>query len=87
MFWSTFSAQWYEVTCSDLGLEFVAKSKEVKEFIGEKETTYYLLYRKPLREKNNLLNQLTVPQQTINPNSSMLFSPPSADLMLHDLAM
>jgi len=48
MYWSSFSVNWYEVTCADLGLEFVAKSKEVKQFVGEKETTYYLLYRKPI---------------------------------------
>jgi len=49
MYWSSFSVNWYEITCADLGLDFVAKSKEVKEFVGEKETTYYLLYRKPVK--------------------------------------
>jgi len=50
MYWSSFSVNWYEVTCTDLGLDFVAKSKEVKEFVQEnqKETTYYLLYKKPV---------------------------------------
>jgi len=57
MYWSSFSVKWYEITCSDLGLDFVAKSKEVKEFVGEKETTYYLLYRKPLPEKVLIIPQ------------------------------
>jgi len=69
MFWSSFSVNWYEVTCTDLGLDFVAKSKEVKEFVGEKEITFYLLYKKPVSEKlmqHLLPTQVLFPQHTIS---------------------
>jgi len=50
MYWSSFSSQWYETTLQDLGFEFVSKSKEIKNFMGQKEVTYYLLYQKPQKE-------------------------------------
>lgn len=73
MYWSSFSGEWYEVTCTDLGLEFVGKSKEVKDFIGEKETTIYLLFRKPVYSK--LLLDLQQVQQ-VQPLSPMFTQSP-----------
>jgi len=73
MYWSSFSVNWYEVTCADLGLDFVAKSKEVKEFDREKETTYYLLYKKPVAQKSftHLIPVTAVPPYGI-PTEMML---------------
>jgi len=76
MYWSSFSVKWYEVTCSDLGLDFVAKSKEVKEFVGEKETTFYLLYRKPPQEKLLMIQP--------DPSSFSLYPNPPSELLLHE---
>jgi len=51
MYWSSFSYSWYEVTLEDIGFDFVSKSKEIKNFNGQKETTYYLLYQRHPRKK------------------------------------
>jgi len=47
MYWSSFSVQWYEVTLDELGYEPVSKHKDVRHYLGEKQTTWYLLFQKP----------------------------------------
>jgi len=47
MYWSIFSPLWYELTLSELGFELLTKFKEDKNFLGEREITWYLLFRKP----------------------------------------
>lgn len=79
MYWSSFSGEWYEVTCTDLGLEFVGKSKEVKDFIGEKETTIYLLFRKPLNYSKLLLEIQQAQQPLLTPMFTQ--SPHTPDMM------
>jgi len=47
MFWSYFSPSWYELTLGELGFEQLTKFKEDKVFLGERETTWFLLFRVP----------------------------------------
>jgi len=54
MYWSSFSETWYELTLKEIGFELMGKYKEVKEFLGQRETTWYILCRKP--ESNPLFS-------------------------------
>eukprot|EP01113_Clastostelium_recurvatum_P048789 TRINITY_DN8956_c0_g1_i1.p1 TRINITY_DN8956_c0_g1~~TRINITY_DN8956_c0_g1_i1.p1 ORF type:complete len:258 (-),score=48.92 TRINITY_DN8956_c0_g1_i1:52-825(-) len=47
MYWSHFSPLWYEITLQELGYELLTKFKEDKVFLGERETTWFLLFRIP----------------------------------------
>jgi len=47
MFWSYFSPSWYELTLTELGFESLTKFKEDKVLFGERETTWFLLFRLP----------------------------------------
>jgi len=68
MYWSSFSVNWYEVTCEDLGFEFVSKYKELK----DGETNYYLLYRKPVAFVPRYPSQILMPP---SPGFSPGFTP------------
>ena len=57
MYWSSFSPSWYEMTLNEIGLDFVSKYKDVRDFLGEKETTWFMLYQKPITALN-MLTQL-----------------------------
>eukprot|EP01119_Soliformovum_irregulare_P021368 TRINITY_DN7099_c0_g1_i1.p2 TRINITY_DN7099_c0_g1~~TRINITY_DN7099_c0_g1_i1.p2 ORF type:complete len:119 (+),score=10.93 TRINITY_DN7099_c0_g1_i1:368-724(+) len=46
MYWSSFSEKWYEITCEDLGLDFISKTKDVKIILGKEEATFYFLFKK-----------------------------------------
>lgn len=52
MYWSTFSVSWYELTLNELGFELISKHKDIQDFLGERETTWYLLYKKPEKIHN-----------------------------------
>jgi hypothetical protein len=58
MFWSSFSVEWYEVTLRDLGFDLVCKLRQDKTFLGDVESTWYLLFKAPHQqhELNPLLN-------------------------------
>lgn len=45
MYWSHFSVEWYELTLKQLGFELIIKYKDVREFLGEEEVMYYLLFK------------------------------------------
>jgi len=47
MYWSSFSPSWYELTLNELGFELLTKFKEEKTFLGERESTWYMLFRMP----------------------------------------
>jgi hypothetical protein len=47
MYWSSFSPEWYEVTLRDLGFEQSMKFKVESEFLGEVESTWFMLYQIP----------------------------------------
>ena len=40
-----FSVEWYELTLKQLGFELIIKYKDVREFLGEEEVMYYLLFK------------------------------------------
>lgn len=70
MFWSSFSVEWYEITLSDLGFEFISKSKELKMNNDKVEENYYLLYKK----NSKLISNNTT---NIIPISNIISPPPS----------
>ena len=39
--------RWYTLTLNELGLELLGQVRDEKMFMGDCETTWYLLYRKP----------------------------------------
>jgi len=50
-----FSVEWYELTLKQLGFELLCKYKEIKEFLGEREVMWYLLFKVPAKEQDDLL--------------------------------
>lgn len=40
-----FSVEWYELTLKQLGFELIIKYKDVREFFGQTEVMYYLLFK------------------------------------------
>eukprot|EP00026_Physarum_polycephalum_P007597 Phypoly_transcript_07661.p1 GENE.Phypoly_transcript_07661~~Phypoly_transcript_07661.p1 ORF type:complete len:262 (+),score=36.25 Phypoly_transcript_07661:126-911(+) len=62
MYWSNFSPAWYELTMNELGFELLTKFKEDKNFLGERESTWYMLFRIP--DDNDVTFSFFGPQTT-----------------------
>ncbi|XXQ39022.1 Methyltransferase domain-containing protein [Plasmodiophora brassicae] len=47
MYYSQFSAEWYELTLTQLGFEMIAKQMHTMSSLGEPQATWYMLFSKP----------------------------------------